>query len=118
MSHALLAASLPFDVELASLLVANMLSAWLDNAVVGKATEAAHESSQNHRASPQPYADFEHRRQAAKKDLTQLWVTCHEAANESRDFTTASEARQPAPPERRRRKVRYVSGVIKTLRTS
>src|SRR5437588_2012346 len=54
MSHSLLAASLPFDVELGSLLVANMLSAWLDNEVVGKATEAAHESSQNHRASPQP----------------------------------------------------------------
>src|SRR5215469_1439167 len=54
MSHALLAASLPFDVELAGLLVANMLSAWLDNEVVGKATETAHEPSQNHRASPQP----------------------------------------------------------------
>src|SRR5215831_12831924 len=55
MSHALLAASLPFDVELGSLLVANMLSAWLDNEVVAKATEAAHEPSQNHRASPQPF---------------------------------------------------------------
>src|SRR5215472_12916452 len=54
MSRALLAAPLPFDVEVGSLLVANMLSAWLDNEVVGKATEAAHESSQNHRASPQP----------------------------------------------------------------
>src|SRR5215469_17016528 len=46
MSQALLAASLPFDVELGSLLVANMLSAWLDNEVVEKATEAAYESSQ------------------------------------------------------------------------
>lgn len=34
---------------------------------------------------------------AAKKDLAQLWVTCHEATNESRDFTTASEARQLQP---------------------
>src|SRR6516164_7342282 len=42
-------------------------------------------------------ADFEHRWQAAKKNLTQPWLTCHEAANKSRDFSTTTEARQLQP---------------------
>src|SRR6516164_7929637 len=55
MSHVLPSVSIRWDVELGSLLLANMLSAWLDNQVVGKATEAAaHEPPQDHRASPQP----------------------------------------------------------------
>src|SRR6516225_4777242 len=54
MSPALVSTSVPFDVELGSLLLANMLSAWLDREVVGKRTaEAAHEPPQDHRASPQ-----------------------------------------------------------------
>src|SRR6516164_10849529 len=55
MSHALRPALVPFDVELGSLLLANMLSAWLDHEVVApSATEAAHEPPQNYRTSPQP----------------------------------------------------------------
>src|SRR5215469_1063170 len=55
MSHVLPSASIRWDVEVGSLLLANMLSAWLDNQVVGKATEAAaYEPPQDHRASPQP----------------------------------------------------------------
>ena len=53
MSHGLLSAPLPFDVGLGSLLLANMLSAWLDNEVVAQGNrEAAHEPSQDHGASP------------------------------------------------------------------
>ena len=53
MSHVFVSTSVPFDLELGSLLLANMLSAWLDSEVAGRGTaEAAHES-QNHRASPQ-----------------------------------------------------------------
>src|SRR5262249_60349343 len=54
MNHALLATSLPFDIELGSLLLANMLSALLDHEIVAQDTaEAAHEPPQNHRAPPQ-----------------------------------------------------------------
>src|SRR6516225_832970 len=55
MSHGLLSAPLAFDVELGSLLLANMLSAWLDYQVVAQGNrEAAHEPSQDHGASPGP----------------------------------------------------------------
>ena len=47
MSHGLLSAPVPFDVELGSLLLANMLADWLDNEVVAQGNrEAAHEPSQ------------------------------------------------------------------------
>ena len=36
MSRGLLSAPLPFDVELGTLLLANMLSAWLDHEVVAQ----------------------------------------------------------------------------------
>src|SRR5215471_8394592 len=54
MSHVLPSVSVRWDVEVGSLLLANMLSAWLDNQVVEKSAEAAYEPPQDHRASPQP----------------------------------------------------------------
>src|ERR1700720_4750833 len=54
MSHAPASPSAPFDSKQGGLLLANMLSAWLDGEPTGEATvEAVHEP-QDRRTSPQP----------------------------------------------------------------
>src|SRR5712664_4034819 len=54
MSHAPASRSAPFDPKQGGLLLANMLSAWLDGESTGEATvEAVHEP-QDRRTSPQP----------------------------------------------------------------